>query len=122
MQDNNNTEQTDAIDVFWTTYQEQGLEPALNYIKGESNGNLELLHFAVPHLVDEAKSRDIDMIKFLEELDVWLKENPDDATRIADDADQLPADSSDDASQSEDETESTEAGASDRPADAGEEE
>lgn len=109
------------VDVFWDLYEEGGLTPAIEMARSHSNGDLTALEQNVPFLVMEAKNRDIDLIKFLTELDAQM-EKEEDAAGITDDACELPADGSDDDVVSEDEDESAEARASDRPSDDGEEE
>jgi hypothetical protein len=109
----------DYVNKFWDLYQEDGIEDAVHYAQGESNGDLEMLKDQIEDLIGEAKNRDVDIIKFLEEL---AEVEARDAIRTTDDAPLLLTDSSDDDGIVEDEAESAEERAPDQPADAGTEE
>ena len=96
------TEQTDGITLFWDDYEAFGVDMAISRVMDRSeNGSLIELEMAVPYLVDEAKKRNIDMIKFLTELDAAL-EKLENATRVDNGSDELPFDIGDEADQAQD--------------------
>jgi len=104
------------VSKFWDLYEADGIEDAVHYAQGESNGDLELLKSQVSDLLMQAQERDIDIISFLEQLaEVEAK----DATRTNNDGDIVPSDSSDDADKSEDEDEPAEESAPAEPVEAG---
>lgn len=104
MPDVNNT---DVIDTFWDTYVSDGIEPAMAYVKEQTDGDLTILETAVPYLVEEARTRDIDMIDFLQELDAFLENE--DASRTNNGGSELPSDSSGETDQSQNENEPAQA-------------
>jgi len=95
------------VNNFWDIYQESGIAPALEYVESLGS-NLKELEGEVPALVGEAKARDIDLIKFLTELDEALLEK-ENASGITDDGSELPSDSSGEVGESQDEDEPAEA-------------
>lgn len=107
------------VSKFWDLYEADGIEDAVHYAQGESDGDLEKLKDNVGDLINEAKERDIDVIKFLEQL---AEVEARDAARTDNDAVVVPADSSDDDDQPEDEAEPAEERAPDQQVDSGTEE
>jgi len=103
-----------AITLFWDDYQKHGVEIAIDN-ELERSGNLLTLEQAVPELVEQAKERDIDMIKFLTELDVALAEKGVQAyaPRVDDGSDLVYSDSSDEGDFPQDAYESAQARAAD---------
>lgn len=98
----------DGISKFWDDYQERGIAEALATVRERSADNgLEELEQSVPYLVEEARNRGIDILKFLAELDEQLakEEEQDDATGTDNGPGELHADSSDEADQSSNEDE-----------------
>lgn len=89
------------VDVikFWDEYQANGMEAALATVGAES---FEDLQDVVPTLVEEAKSRDIDLVEFLVEFDKHLAEK-EDATGTDNGSDELPTVGSDEVDLAEDE-------------------
>lgn len=104
MPDENNN---DMIDGMWDLYQSDGIAAAVEYVKEQSGGDLEVLEPTVPYLVEEAKTRNIDLIEFLQDLDGYLE--TDNANRTDNGGSSLPSDVSCEIDQPEDEDESTQA-------------
>lgn len=97
--------QIDGISKFWDDYQEHGIDHAISEVMAHSeNGSLVELEMAVPHLVEEAKERKIDMIAFLTELDAALEKL--DASGTDNGTGGVSSDSSDETDQAQDGDES----------------
>lgn len=98
---------SDVIETFWNTYEAEGISVALANVRAHSETNdYRELELAVPDLVEAARGRNIDIIKFLGELDaemarVAVEENQD-AVRTDNGSGELHADSGDEADQFED--------------------
>jgi hypothetical protein len=96
------------VETFWDTYTEGGIVAALIYARqftGTEDAN-DVIKEHVPALITEAKERNIEIIKFLSELDqleqVEMAEKEDDTTGTGDDGGELRDDSSSPADSPED--------------------
>ncbi len=79
---------TDII-TFWDKYAEGGIDASLTWVVN-TYGDLKALEGDVPTLVSAARDREVDLIKFLGELDVYLtKEVRNDTVGISDDGGEL---------------------------------
>jgi hypothetical protein len=110
---------TADIKTFWNMYERDGISPALQWIM-ETKGGLVALEGDVKLLVDAARERDIDIIKFLSELDEFLhqpKEDNNDTNGTDNDGSELCTGSSGQANVDEVESGSTAHGADDSGAD-----
>ena len=113
------TSNNDVIDQFWDLYQEEGIVTAVDYIRNEADGDLSVLETSVPYLVEEAKTRSIDIIDFLQELDDHMEKT--DASGTDNGSDELPSDSDSEASEPQDEDGTSEARDADGESGSGEE-
>ena len=67
------------IDEFWNDYESDGIGGALAFLI-KRHGSLKALEGEVPYLVSSAKEKEIDIIKFMKELDEFLSEESEDDT------------------------------------------
>jgi hypothetical protein len=89
---------------FWNDVSERSVQEAVQELYGKVD-TLDDLEEMIPDLVEEAKQRDIDLVKFLQDLDEIMTEI-EDASGASNGSDELPSDSGDEAGQPQDEDES----------------
>lgn len=111
------TMSNEAIDAFWERYETADVATAMDWLVS-ATGSMKALEGDVPALVTAARERDIDLIKFLKELDEYFaKEKEDDTPGISDDGSELRDDSGSSTDSTEDQVGSEPDGSDDSRAD-----